>query len=152
MSHAKGGVMDSKRKRLFLGLALAATLTAGLASAASGASFPNGPARGSEYPVQVIATSTQPKQPKAGKPFTALIGIVNEETGLPVESGEVACPARVGNRGVRMVDKAFVDGTGIAGCTWKIPALAGGKRMVAKVEVYSDEGTVRSRFFRVVRR
>lgn len=143
--------MSPKRSTVFLGLALGATLAAGLASVASGASAPNAPARASEYPLEVIATQTVPHRPKAGKPFTALVGIINAETSLPVESGDVACPARIGHRGIRVIEKAFADGTGIAGCTWRIPAGAGGKRMVAKIEVYSDEGTVRARFFRVIR-
>jgi hypothetical protein len=98
----------------------------------------------------VVVTKTDPKRPKAGKPFTALIGILNQDTGEPVQTGEVACPARVGHRGIRMMDKAFIDGAGVAGCTWMIPARSGRKHMVAKVEVYSDEGTVRSQFLRVI--
>ena len=138
-------------KRGTLLLASAAILAAGLASVASGAGSGNRPARASEYPLLVVAVKTDPKRPKAGKPFTALIGILNQDTGEPVQSGQVSCPARIGHRGVRMMDKAFVDGTGIAGCTWMIPARSGRKHMVAKVEVYSDEGTVRSQFLRVVR-
>lgn len=143
--------MYTKREALLLALALCAILTAGLASVASGASAANGPARASEYPLAVVVTSTDPKRPKAGKFFIAAIGIVNQETGEPVQSGQVACPARIGHRGVRMIKKTFVDGDGIAACVWKIPAGSGRKHMVAKVEVYSDEGTVRSRFLRVIR-
>jgi hypothetical protein len=97
-------------------------------------------------------TKTDPKRPKAGLEFTALIGILNQDTQEPVQSGEVACPARIGHRGLRMKHKAFISGNGIAACSWAIPAKAGGKSMVAMVEVYSDEGTVRSRFLRVIRR
>lgn len=110
------------------------------------------PQRANEYPLAVVVTKTIPKRPKAGKPFTAMIGVFNQETNDIVHSAQVACPARIGHRGLRMTDKAFIADTGIAGCTWAIPSKAGGKSMVATVEVYSDEGTVRSRFLRVVRR
>ena len=137
-------------KKVVLLLASVAILAAGLASVASGAGSANRPARVSEYPLLVVVTKSDPKRPKAGKPFTALIGILNQETGEPVQTGEVACPARIGRRGLRMLDKDFIDGAGVAGCTWMIPARSGRKRMVAKVEVYSDEGTVRSQFLRVI--
>jgi len=141
--------MHSKRIKL----AVAAGIVAiGLVSSATpGASSPQRRDRASEYPLQVIAVSTDPRRPKAGKRFTALIGIVNQETGDLVQSGDVACPARIGNHGIRVRDKAFVDGTGIAGCTWAIPAKAGGKRLRARVEVYSDEGTVRVPLSRAIR-
>ena len=130
----------------------AAIVAAGLISYTTpGASAPDRRARATEYPLQVIVVKSDPKRPKAGKPFTAMIGIVNQETGYVMQSGDVACPARIGGHGVRMTDKAFIDGAGIAVCTWAIPAKAGGKRMVAKVEVSSEEGTVRSRLLRVVR-
>jgi hypothetical protein len=129
-----------------------AIVAAGLISYVTpGASAPDRRARATEYPLQVIVVQSEPKRPKAGKPFTAMIGIVNQETEDVLQSGDVACPARIGGHGVRMTDKGFVDGAGIALCTWMIPAKAGGKQMVAKVEVYSDEGTVRSRLLRVVR-
>ena len=138
-------------KKVVLVLASVAILAAGLAAVASGARSAHGPARVSEYPLTVVVTKTDPKRPKAGKPFTALIGILNEETGEPVQTGDVACPARIGHRGIRVTDKGFAEGAGVAGCTWKIPAGSGRKHMVAKVEVYSDEGTVRSQFLRVIR-
>jgi hypothetical protein len=131
----------------------AAIVAAGLISNVTpGASAPDRRARATEYPLQVIVVETEPKRPKAGKPFTALIGIVNEETFAPLQSGDVACPARIGSRGVRVIDKSFIDGAGIAGCTWMIPAKAGSKRLVARVEVYSDEGSVTSRVSKVIRR
>ncbi len=130
-----------------------AIVTAGLAASATpGAGAPGRQDRADEYPLAVVAVQTDPKRPKAGKPFTAMIGIVNQDTQEVVQSGDVACPAQIGHHGIRRVDKGFVTGTGIAMCTWAIPAKAGGKHLVAKVEVYSDEGTVRSRFLRVVRR
>jgi hypothetical protein len=110
------------------------------------------PQRANEYPLAVVVTKTIPKRPKAGKPFTAMIGVLNQDTQDVVHSAHVACPARIGHRGLRMTDKAFIPDTGIAACTWAIPSKAGGKSMVANVEVYSDEGAVRSRFLRVVRR
>ena len=138
-------------KKVAMLLASVAILAAGLASVASGAGSANRPARVSEYPLMVVVTKTDPKRPQAGKPFTALIGILNQDTGEPVQTGDVACPARVGHRGLRMMNKDFMEGSGIAGCTWMIPARSGRKHMVAKVEVYSDEGTVRSQFLRVIR-
>lgn len=130
-----------------------AIVAAGLISYVTpGASAPDRQARATEYPLQVIIVETEPKRPKAGKPFTALIGIVNEETFAPLQSGDVTCPARIGGRGVRVIDKSFIDGAGIASCTWMIRAKAGGKRLVARVEVYSDEGSVTSRISRVIRR
>ena len=144
--------MYGKRETALVASALAALVAAGLASVASGASSANRqPARASEYPLSVVVTKTSPRRPKAGEPFIAMIGIVNQETGDVVQSGDVACPARIGHRGVRMLHKEFADGQGIAFCMWAIPARSGRKHMVAKVEVYSDEGTVRSQFLRVVR-
>jgi len=110
------------------------------------------PDRAHEYPLEVVVTKTIPHRPKAGQPFTALIGVFNQDTQDIVHSAHVTCPARMGHRGLRMTRKAFIPGTGIAGCTWAIPPRAGGKGMVATVEVFSDEGTVRSRFVRVVHR
>src|SRR2546428_1027128 len=101
-------------KSLRLGVA-AAIVAAGLVSFATpGASSPQRHERASEYPLQVIAVQTDPRRPKAGKRFTVLIGIVNQETGDVVQSGNVACPARIGSHGIRVKDKAFVDGVGIA--------------------------------------
>jgi hypothetical protein len=135
-----------------LAAACVVVATALVVYVAPGAGAPDRRERAHEYPLAVVATTTIPKRPQAGKAFTALIGVFNQDTQDAVQSGQVACPAHIGHRGVRMTDKAFVSGKGIAGCTWKIPQGAGGKRMIAKVEVYSDEGTVRSRFLRVVRR
>jgi hypothetical protein len=132
-------------------LVAGSVIAAALASVAPGISAPKRGDRADEYPLSVIVTQTDPKRPKAGKPFTAFIGVINQDTGEPVQSGNVACPARIGARGVRKTDKGFVDGTGIAVCEWAIPRKAGGKHLVATVELYSDEGTVRSRFKRVVR-
>lgn len=141
--------MHGKSIKLVLAVAIVA---AGLVSYATpGASAPDRRGQAAEYPLLVIVTKTQPQRPKAGKPFTALVGVVNQETEDVVQSADVACPASIGRRGVRMIEKTFVDSTGIAGCTWMIPAKAGGKHLVAKVEIYSDEGTVRSRFLRVIR-
>ena len=98
--------MNGKRETLLL--ASVAILAAGLASVAAGAGSANRPARVSEYPLAVIAVQTDPKRPKAGKPFTALIGIINQDTGEPVQSGDVSCPARVGHRGLRMMNKDFI--------------------------------------------
>ena len=143
-------VLNKAGKRLAVTIGIVAVgLTA---YATPGVGAPNRHARGAEYPLSVIVVQTDPQRPKAGKPFTAMIGIVNEETGGVVQSGDVTCPARIGQRAARVTDKGFIDGAGIAMCTWMVPRKAGGKRMVAKVEVYSDEGTVRSRFVRVVRR
>src|SRR5215475_10531210 len=119
---------------------------------APGAGAPDRRERAHEYPLSVVVTKTVPHRPKAGQPFTALIGVFNQDTQDVVHSAHVNCPARLGHRGLRMTKKAFLPGTGIAGCTWAIPSRAGGKSMVATVEVYSDEGTVRSRFLRVVGR
>ncbi|HMJ00696.1 MAG TPA: hypothetical protein VK488_12735 [Gaiellaceae bacterium] len=143
-------VLNKAGKRFAVTVGIVA---AGLAAYATpGVGAPDRHARGAEYPLSVIAVQTEPQRPKAGKPFTAMIGIVNEETGGVVQSGDVTCPARIGQHAARVIDKGFIDGGGIAMCTWMVPRKAGGKRMVAKVEVYSDEGTVRSRFLRVVRR
>ncbi|HKB19973.1 MAG TPA: hypothetical protein VKC65_03090 [Gaiellaceae bacterium] len=131
---------------------LAVAMVAVVSFVAPGASAPNGGQRASEWPLAVVVTKTDPHRPKAGAPFTALIGVFNQDTNDVVHAAQVACPARIGHRGLRMTRKAFIPDTGIAGCTWAIPAKAGGKSMVARVEVYSDEGTVRSRFLRVVRR
>jgi len=128
-----------------------AIVAAGLVSYATpGASAPGRRARATDYPLQVVAVQTDPKRPKAGKPFTAMIGIVNQETQDLVQSGTVSCPARIGRRGVRVARKLFVDGTGIAACTWVIPAKAG-KRLIARVEVTSDEGFVKASFSKVIR-
>ena len=118
---------------------------------APGASAPDRRVRANEYPLAVIAASTVPRRPKAGKAFTAEIKIVNQETNELLEWGEVACPARIGHRGLRPSLIMFVIGRGIARCIWTIPAKTGGKRMEAKVAVQSEQGTVRSRFLRVVR-
>ena len=93
--------------------------------------------RAAEYPLKVIAFDTTPKRPKAGKPFLALAAILNEETAEPV-SGVIRCRARVGSRGIRVMFKEL--DTGVAGCSWRVPAGTGGNRFVASIEVTSDEG------------
>ena len=53
--------------------------------------------RANEYPLAVVITKTIPKRPKTGKPFTAMIGVFNQDTQDVVHSAHVACPARIGH-------------------------------------------------------
>jgi len=129
--------------------AATASLVALSAAAALGAN-PSRQSRSTEYPLRVIAFETTPKRPKAGKPFVAVAAIVNEETAEPI-SGDIRCPARIGRRGIRILFKDL--DMGVAGCSWRIPAGAGGKRFAASIEVTSDDGYAASvPFSRVIRR
>jgi hypothetical protein len=147
--------MSSRSPTRILGSAalLAATAACALLVAAPKAAVPTRPAGTTEYPLTVAMFATDPGRPKAGRLFTAGAGIMDEETGEPLDSGTVHCRARIGSRRVHLVRKMFVTGSGLALCAWNIPAQTGGKRLYGRIEVYSyDYGvSVTKKFSRVIR-
>jgi hypothetical protein len=131
-------------------LVAGAIVVAGVVSyAGPGAGSPARRDRATEYPLSIIYFSTQPARPRAGRDFVAGMGIVNDETGLTVDHGQINCPARIGGRGVRMVAKLF--DSGIAVCQWVVPTRSGGKRFRATIKVTSDEGNASRSFTRTIR-
>jgi hypothetical protein len=147
--------MSSRSPTRIVGSAalLAMTAACALLVAGSKAAVPTRPAGASEYPLTIVVFETDPQRPKAGQLFTAGAGIMDEETGEPLDSGTVHCRARIGSRRVHLVRKVFVAGSGLAFCAWRIPAQTGGKRLYGRIEVYSyDYGvSVTKKFSRVIR-
>ena len=134
-----------------LALVSAVAASASLA-AASGQNARGGPLKVSEWPLTIVAFATDPTRPKAGGLLTAAMGIMDETTGEPLDAGEVHCRGRIGSRLVHLVRKQFVDGTGVAGCIWKIPPRTGGKRFHGRMTVIASDGTqVTKKFSRVIR-
>ena len=75
-------------------------------------------------PVMLTAGRVRFRAPRAGKPFTAWM--IVESAGTPV-AGQVACAGRLASRKLK-ASRRFSLPSGRAGCTWKIPAGAHGKR------------------------
>jgi hypothetical protein len=125
---------NTARAKRLTGLAVGALLVV-LSSSALAADSAR-PASSAEYPLVVLGFATTPKQPRAGKPFTAGALIMNDETGGPA-SGQVRCRAKVRGNAIRVRFKAFDDG--VALCEWKVPAAAGGRRFVSSIEVVAQD-------------
>jgi hypothetical protein len=132
-------------------LAFVAVLAGFAVSGASKAGVSTRPTSAREYPLTVVAFATEPNRPKAGRLFTGIMGILDEETGEPLDSGDVYCRGRIGSRRVPLVRAQFVEGSGVAGCIWKIPPQTGGKRFFGRIRVESYEGQVTKKFSRMVR-
>jgi hypothetical protein len=75
--------------------------------------------------LSVLAFTTSPKPPKAGKNFSAGFAANESDTNGPVKAGTVACSATVSFKHITPVGKALKNG--IAVCVWHLPATAKGK-------------------------
>jgi hypothetical protein len=99
----------------------------------------------------VVVFATEPNRPKAGRLFTAVMGILDEYTGEPLDSGDVYCRGRIGSRRVPLVRAEFIESSGVAGCIWKITVRTGGRHFYGRIRVESYDGHVTKKFSRVVR-
>jgi hypothetical protein len=73
----------------------------------------------------VTAFTTSPKPAKAGRTFSVSLAATENDTGGPVQSGTVVCPASLA--GKRVVAVRHVVANGVATCVWRIPGTAKGR-------------------------
>lgn len=132
-------------------LAFVAVVVGFAVSGGSKAGVSTRPSSAREYPLTVAAFATEPNRPKAGRFFTAVMGILDEDTGEPLDSGQAFCRGRIGSRRVPLVRAKFIQSSGVAGCIWKIPAGTGGRRFYGRIRVESYARHVTKKFSRVVR-
>jgi hypothetical protein len=123
-------------------------VAAGLAYSTPGASAPGPRMRADELKVVFLTIG----RPKAGKAFGKSAQIIDVDTGYPVQSGSLRCPARIGQRTLTVGDKSYLRDLGIYGCSWLIPRNAGGKRLIGGIQLTSHLGTARGDFSKVIRR
>jgi hypothetical protein len=80
---------------------------------------------------------------RAGKPFAASIAVARQDTGARVRSGKVLCSARLGRTRVKLLRAGFR--SGLARCSWRIPAGARNKLLRGSVGLrYRGVGIRRS--------
>jgi hypothetical protein len=75
--------------------------------------------------LSVTAFTTSPKPAKAGRPFSASLAAMENDTGGPVQAGTAACNATIAFK--RIVAVTHVVTNGVASCVWRIPATGKGK-------------------------
>jgi hypothetical protein len=88
--------------------------------------------------------------PKAGHPFSILLDIRNSQTGAVSRGGRVGCAAHEGLTILVATVHRFVPSLGGYGCTWRVPAGAVGKTLVAteRVAFASPKTTVSNPTYR----
>jgi hypothetical protein len=89
------------------------------------------------------AFTTAPKPAKAGKKLTASVAVNESDTNGPVTSATVACVGTI--KGVR-IPATHTLTSGIASCSWKLPAKAKGKTFLGKITV-TVRGTALTKSF-----
>jgi hypothetical protein len=92
----------------------------------------------------VVRATTSPKPARAGRPFSVGLAITRNDTGGPVETGSVACTARVGTAAIPVRARRVANG--VAACSWTLPANARGKIVRGTITV-TVEGTRVTRSF-----
>ena len=92
--------------------------------------------------------ATIPKQSRAGKLLDARIAVVRTDTGTQVRSGGVKCTAKVD--GVRLRVRSARFRSGLAECSWRVPASAARKMLRGSVSVTFEGVTIRRAFSRRV--
>jgi subtilisin family serine protease len=94
--------------------------------------------------LKVTRFVTVPKQSRAGKPLDARITVVRTDTGARVRTGAVSCAASIGKVRLRVRTSGFK--SGLAACSWRVPASAVRKILRGTVRV-TFEGATTSRTF-----
>lgn len=92
---------------------------------------------------------TFPTHSKAGRSFAALIAVTRTDTGARVSAGKVVCPARVGQKRIRLLRAGFR--RKMARCAWRIPASAKRKLLRGSVTLKYRGLRVRRSFRQRVR-
>jgi hypothetical protein len=93
--------------------------------------------------LKATAFTTAPKPAKAGKKLTASVAVNESDTNGPVTSATVACVGTI--KGVR-IPATHTLTSGIASCSWKLPAKAKGKTFLGKITV-TVRGTALTKSF-----
>ena len=101
-------------------------------------------------PVQLKVTRflTIPKRSHAGRLLDARIAVVRTDTGARVRSGGVSCKATVGR--LRLAVRSARFRSGLAACSWRVPASAAGKMLRGTVGVTFGGSTISRTFSRRV--
>ena len=74
--------------------------------------------------LSVTAFTVSPKPVKAGKPVSASLAAIENDTAGPVQTGTVACAATIAGK---RIAASHVLANGVASCVWRIPKTAKGK-------------------------
>ena len=109
---------------------------AALAAAALASTQPN---------VDVITKS--PRPPRAGKPYTATLHVV--EGGEPVDNATIVARAIVRHRAVSLLRITFADST--ARVVWRLPKSARNRYMTTTVTIYTAGGGIACTWIAIVR-
>jgi hypothetical protein len=70
---------------------------------------------------------------RAGQLFTVIVVAGREDTFELLGTGRITCSLRIGKTALRPVGSRFVEE--IAGCSWRLPRTARGKKLTAKITV-----------------
>lgn len=89
---------------------------------------------------------TIPKLSRAGKPLDARVTVVRTDTGAQVRTGAVSCTASIGRIRLRARTSGFK--SGLAACSWRVPASAVGKTLHGSVRVTFEGATTKRTFSR----
>ena len=97
----------------------------------------------------VKSFSSEPKGPKAGRPFVVRLQATRDDTGAAVTTGKVGCTARIGGRSVQPRSRGFTQGNAV--CRYAIPATAGGTTFSGSISITFAGKTVSRTFARRIR-
>jgi dipeptidyl aminopeptidase/acylaminoacyl peptidase len=101
--------------------------------------------------LEEVAFLWTPIRPVAGRAFEIVLGAA-EVSGADIGILRVNCTARVGKTLLRVATRRFVEQSGRATCTWKLPGNVAGKVLKGTVSAASPAYVVSRRFSFAIRR
>ena len=93
--------------------------------------------------LSVTAFTVSPKPVTAGKPVSASLAAIENDTAGPVQTGTVTCVATIAGK---RITASHVLANGVASCVWRIPKTAKGKTIRGTITL-TVQGVVVTRSF-----
>ncbi len=94
--------------------------------------------------LSLVAFTTSPKPPKAGKPFSVGLAANESDTGSAVQAGTVTCVAKIAGKRAVLRSNRIVNG--IAVCVWTLPKTSKGKRIQGSITLVTQGATISRNF------
>ena len=94
--------------------------------------------------LSLVAFTTSPKPPKAGRPFSVGLAANESDTQSAPAQGTIACVAKIAGKRIPLRTSRIVNG--IAVCAWTVPKTAKGKRITGSISLTVQGATITRAF------
>lgn len=94
--------------------------------------------------LSLVAFTTSPKPPKAGRPFSVGLAANESDTQSAPAQGTIACVAKVAGKRLALRTSRIVNG--VAVCAWAVPKNAKGKRIAGSISLTVQGATITRSF------